>query len=83
MARLRVDWTRCDAHGLCAELLPEAIGVDDWGYPILRDRDLPRALMPTARRAVASCPLHAITLVSTPEGPRPPTAGTQRPRPRS
>lgn len=75
MARLRVDWTRCDAHGLCAELLPEAIGVDDWGYPILRDRDLPRSLMPAARRAVASCPLRAITLVQTPSappGPRPP-----------
>lgn len=67
MARLRVDWTRCDGHGLCAELLPEAIGVDDWGYPILRDRDLPPSLLPAARRAVASCPLHAITLVATPK----------------
>ncbi len=79
MARLRVDWTRCDGHGLCAELLPEAIGVDDWGYPILRERDLPRALMPSARRAVASCPLRAIALVASqpapvhdPPGPRPP-----------
>lgn len=79
MARLRVDWTRCDGHGLCAELLPEAIGVDDWGYPILRDRDLPRALLPAARRAVAACPLRALTLVATerppaavPRGPRPP-----------
>ena len=67
MARLRVDWTRCDAHGLCAELLPEAIGVDDWGYPILADRDLARSLLPAARRAVASCPLRAISLVESPK----------------
>ncbi len=67
MARLRVDWTRCDAHGLCAELLPEAIGVDDWGYPIVADRDLARAVMPAARRAVANCPLRALSLVERPK----------------
>lgn len=64
MAQLRVDWTRCDGHGLCAELLPEAIGLDDWGYPLLRKRELPRALLPAARRAVASCPLRALTLTA-------------------
>ncbi len=67
MARLRVDWTRCDAHGLCAELLPEAIGVDDWGYPIVGDRELARGLLPAARRAVANCPLKALSLVETPK----------------
>lgn len=73
MARLRVDWTRCDAHGLCAELLPEAIGVDDWGYPLVGDRDLPRALLPAARRAVVNCPLRALSLVEvSKEAPRRP-----------
>ena len=24
--RLHVDWTRCDGHGSCAELLPELLG---------------------------------------------------------
>jgi ferredoxin len=70
MARLRVDGTRCDGHGLCAELLPEAIGVDDWGYPIVADRDLARALLPAARRAVVSCPLKALSLVETPKAAR-------------
>lgn len=31
--QLRIDWIRCDAHGLCAELLPERITLDEWGYP--------------------------------------------------
>ncbi|PYI69123.1 ferredoxin [Arthrobacter livingstonensis] len=33
-ARLHIDWTRCDGRGLCAELLPEALTRDDWGYPL-------------------------------------------------
>ena len=32
---LRIDWTRCDGHGLCAALLPQAISRDEWGYPII------------------------------------------------
>lgn len=33
--RLEVDWTACRGHGLCAELLPEHITLDEWGYPLL------------------------------------------------
>ena len=33
--QLRVDPTACTGHGLCAELLPELITLDEWGYPIL------------------------------------------------
>src|ERR1700694_3828732 len=33
---LQVDRIRCDGHGLCAELLPELISLDDWGYPIVK-----------------------------------------------
>ena len=32
-ARLRVNPVMCEAHGMCAELLPELIRLDDWGYP--------------------------------------------------
>ena len=35
MKTLQIDWTRCDGHGLCAELSPEQITLDDWGYPII------------------------------------------------
>lgn len=61
--RLRVDPVACDAFGYCAELLPELIGVDEWGYPIVPDRAVPPALLELARRAVADCPRRALSLV--------------------
>ncbi|MGH9060897.1 MAG: ferredoxin [Acidimicrobiales bacterium] len=60
--RLRVNPIACDGHGLCAELLPEAITLDDWGYPILDDRALAPGVMEHARRAVAACPTLALLL---------------------
>jgi ferredoxin len=60
--RLRVDPIACEAHGLCAELLPERITLDEWGYPILDGRPVPAALVGHARRAAAACPTLAILL---------------------
>jgi ferredoxin len=59
---LRVNWIACEAHGMCAELLPERITLDDWGYPIIDDRPVPPELEAHARRAVAACPTLALTL---------------------
>ena len=53
---LRVDPIVCEGHGLCAELFPERIQLDDWGYPIIDGEPIPRALAGHARRAVAACP---------------------------
>jgi ferredoxin len=61
-SRLLVDWASCDAHGLCAELLPEAIALDEWGFPVVDPRPLASALEPMARRAVAACPTLALVL---------------------
>lgn len=62
--RLIVDPTACDASGVCAELLPEWIGADPWGYPIVRDGPVPPALVGLARRAAASCPKLALVLLA-------------------
>jgi ferredoxin len=59
---LRVDPIACDGHGLCAELLPEWIRLDDWGFPIVDPRPLPAGLAPHARRAVRECPKLALRL---------------------
>jgi ferredoxin len=59
---LHVDRILCDGHGLCAELLPELIRLDDWGYPIVRPDPVPARLDAHARRAVAACPLLALRL---------------------
>lgn len=64
--RLRVDRTRCDGYGMCAELLPELVALDDWGYPILRDAPVPDRLRDLARRAVDACPILALRLVPAP-----------------
>lgn len=61
-ARLRVDPIACDGRGLCAEVLPELITLDDWGYPIIADGEVPPRLMAGAEEAIRLCPLLALRL---------------------
>jgi ferredoxin len=60
--QLRVNPIACRGHGVCAELLPEIIELDPWGYPILRLAVIPPGLVPHARRAAAACPVLALML---------------------
>jgi ferredoxin len=59
---MTIDRTRCAGHGHCAELLPELIRLDDWGYPIIAPGQVPEHLEAHARRAAASCPVLALAL---------------------
>jgi len=59
---VRVNPIACDGSGLCAELLPERIRLDDWGYPIVDPRQLTPELRGHAERAVAACPTLALLL---------------------
>lgn len=71
--RLVLDPIRCTAHGVCAELLPESIDLDEWGYPIITGPVHPIDV-DEARSAVAACPTLALRLtrVTTPrQGTRP------------
>ncbi len=61
--RLKVNPITCEAHGLCAELLPEAITLDEWGYPIVDERPVPSELVAHARRAAAACPTFALLVL--------------------
>jgi ferredoxin len=72
--RLRVDPIKCVGHGLCAELLPELIGLDPWGYPVLDHPEVPRDLVAHAKRAVAGCP--TLALLSSAAGTAPGRVGT-------
>ncbi|MGD0081894.1 MAG: ferredoxin [Acidimicrobiales bacterium] len=67
--RLRVDPIACDGRGLCAELLPQLISLDDWGYPIVRDTDVPPELAWDAREVVKVCPKLALHLEHSPPPP--------------
>jgi len=59
---LEIDWSRCDGHGLCAELLPDRIALDDWGFPLVRRTAVHSAETKDVRRAVAFCPALALRL---------------------
>ena len=59
--RLEVDRIACDGFGMCAELLPELIELDDWGYPIVHST-IPKKLVPMARKAVDVCPVLALRI---------------------
>lgn len=63
--RLDIDWTACDGRGLCAELLPELLDRDPWGYPVPRQPgpvEIPETLRGHAEHAANLCPLLALRL---------------------
>jgi ferredoxin len=62
---LVVDPVSCDGSGVCAELMPEWIRLDPWGYPIIQSGEIPAHLVEYAQRAVTACPRLALTLVRT------------------
>ena len=66
VTRLAVDPIACTGHGVCAELLPEGVSLDEWGYPLLAPGPVPRHLLRQARRTVAACPARALRLVKDP-----------------
>ena len=60
--KLVLNPTTCVGHGICAELFPEWIKLDDWGYPIIDRRPVPDAYRAHAKRAAAACPTLALLL---------------------
>jgi ferredoxin len=60
--QLRVDWPSCQGRGLCHELLPEIVDLDEWGYPLIRT-EVPDSLVADAKAAVRACPRLALRLV--------------------
>lgn len=66
--RLHIDWVACDGRGLCAELLPEILERDEWGYPLSktgeREPVVPPALARHARQAASRCPVLALRLLA-------------------
>jgi ferredoxin len=60
---LLVDPVACGGRGVCAELLPEKIVLDRWGYPVISDPEIRVGLVDVAKRAVRACPCQALHLV--------------------
>ncbi|CAM5256793.1 NADH:ubiquinone oxidoreductase subunit F (NADH-binding)/ferredoxin OS=Streptomyces violarus OX=67380 GN=FHS41_003545 PE=3 SV=1 [Streptomyces violarus] len=74
--KLAVDWTLCQGHGLCADIVPELIRLGGDGYPALADAAVPMHLRGRAQRAVRRCPALALRIEQPPAEQRPalPTA---------
>jgi ferredoxin len=81
--RLVVNPIMCVGHGLCAELFPEWIHLDDWGYPIIDPRPVPKHYAGHAKRAIAACPTLALMLREEAPAPAPATAAPNPRRSRS
>ncbi|HUZ25207.1 MAG TPA: ferredoxin [Streptosporangiaceae bacterium] len=62
---LRVNPIACDGYGMCAELLPEIVTLDQWGYPILASGPVPGQLTAHVRRAADACPTLALLIEET------------------
>ncbi len=60
--RLRIDPIACDGYGYCAELVPELIRLDEWGFPVVRELPIPEGVEGMASEAAAQCPRRAISL---------------------
>ncbi len=71
--RLRWNPTVCTGAGYCAEIAPELISLDDWGFPEVESRPIGDETLAHARRAVAMCPRLALIIeerVAEPAGER-------------
>ena len=60
--RIRVNPAVCDGFGFCCEILPEMIDRDEWGFPIIGEREIPDDLSRAAEQAVAFCPRRALRI---------------------
>jgi ferredoxin len=77
--RLVIDRIACTGHGLCAELFPEHLTLDEWGYPIQAPGPIPASLTRHVRRAVAACPALALRMETARLRESPPAAGPHDP----
>ena len=68
--RIRVNPILCNGYGYCAEIVPELIALDDWGFPIVSTSTIhDDKVLRLAERAVATCPRLALLLENVPPDP--------------
>ncbi len=49
--RISVDPAACDGFGYSAELVPELMALDEWGFPVVSQHEVPGELLDAARQA--------------------------------
>ncbi len=60
--KVKVDYARCEGHGLCALQAPEAFSLDDDGELNYRfeGQDVPADMEGDVRSAIDACPVTAL-----------------------
>jgi ferredoxin len=76
---LQVDWIACQAFGLCHDLAPDLVTLDDWGYPLVPDPSEFGDRLADIQRIVDCCPARALRLARRDRG-RGRTASERRSR---
>jgi ferredoxin len=81
--RFVVDYIACRGYGMCAYLFPENFRLDEWGYPIVTDDEVPAHGLKDARRLARMCPELALRLEekqkkAAPKPDRQPAASSAR-----
>ena len=61
--RVEVNPSLCEAHGHCHEVTPEIYDLDDDGYCVIRNPEVPPDLESRAEEGALACPVQAITVI--------------------
>jgi len=60
--KISIDTTKCSGHARCAAAAPDVFELDDSGYALPLEGEVPAHLEEAARDGVLACPERAITL---------------------
>jgi ferredoxin len=61
--RIEVDRQRCEGHGLCEEVVPDLLHLDEDGELVIDVGEVGDESLERARAAVRVCPVAALRLV--------------------
>lgn len=60
--RVEVNPNICEGHGQCNAVAPQVYDLDEGGYCLIRNSEVPLELAPAAEAGATACPVHAITV---------------------
>jgi ferredoxin len=61
--RVEVDPNICEGHGQCNAVAPEVYDLDEGGYCLIRNPELPAELEAQAEEGARACPVQAIKII--------------------
>lgn len=61
--RVEVDPNICEGHGQCNAVAPEIYDLDEDGYCLIRNPEVPPELEAAATEGALACPVQAISII--------------------